>query len=422
MSRSLFYSSISAGSALLMLLLLVLAGREWGVDGLGPFSYAIGLATIAEVFMDFGLHQVTIRTVARDTTQAGRLLHTSIALKAAPGLAMILLFGLGATLLRADPIVRAACWLMLGSAAMRSYLLTARGVLQGLERFGDDALITVGDRLLLLVACGTALWLHAGVITVCLVFLVVRAFTAAAALLLAKLRAGHGAIDRELWRRLPGEAVPLGLFLLVLNVYNRVDTVMLGSMAGDPNRSTGLYGAAYQLYEGSTYPAAIVAAVLIPRLSRLIGNQTAEYRHLVRTGLAGVLAVALIVLAVGWPLVGWGIRLTYGGEFDMASHTLRILLAGLPAVYATWVLHAVAMSAHRNKQLLWATGIGTAFNIALNSLLIPRYAHDGAALATVASEYVVTAMLWIGLRPAWNLRAVKSTGAADPVGSSPGRQ
>ena len=207
MTRHLIYSAISSGSAVLMLVLLTIAGRTLGVDDFGAFTYAITIATIAEVFMDFGLHQVTIRAIARDHASAGRYFGTSLLAKLLPGVGMVLIFGGLTLLLREEPVVRLACALMLCSATMRSYLLTARGVLQGLERFGDDALVTTLDRALLVLCCGLALWWGAGVIGVSVVFLAVRIVTAGLSLFMVGRLVGRGSFDRELWRQLPAEAL-----------------------------------------------------------------------------------------------------------------------------------------------------------------------------------------------------------------------
>ena len=53
--------------------------------------------------------------------------------------------------------VRVVCLVMLAAAVLRSYLLAVRGLFLGLERFGADAAIVVGDRLLLLAAGAAAL-------------------------------------------------------------------------------------------------------------------------------------------------------------------------------------------------------------------------------------------------------------------------
>ena len=74
MFRSLAYAGVSAASAGLLLVLFVVAGRMLGDGEFGKFSFALALGTIFETLMDFGLHQVTIRAVARDRSQATALL------------------------------------------------------------------------------------------------------------------------------------------------------------------------------------------------------------------------------------------------------------------------------------------------------------------------------------------------------------
>lgn len=404
MTRNFVYSTISAASALLMLALLTLAGQRLGVDGFGAFTYAIAVATIAEVLMDFGLHQVTIRAIAQGTAPAGRYLATSMALKVIPGVVMVALASGAVWLLRAEPDVRMASFLMLLSATMRSYLLTARGILQGLERFGDDALVTVGDRALLVLACSAALVMGAGVVGVSAVFLATRAASAAGALALARSRGGHGLPDRDLARTLPREAFPVGLFLLVLNLYNRLDTVMLGSMLGlEANAATGRYGAAYGLYEGLTYATAIMSAVLAPRLSNLWVTDRPAYRLLVSRSLIGALVLALFVGGVGWMAADLGIHWLFGHAFEPAARTLRLLILGLPFIYVIWVLHAVALSSHHTSALVVVTAMGIGVNVALNLWLIPRYAENGAAVATAISEAAVMMLLL------WRLRAAVSS-------------
>lgn len=415
MTRNVAYSTISAGSAALMLVLLAAAGQWLGVADYGDFVWAINLATVAEVFMDFGLHQVTIRAIARDRESAGRLFRTSLVLKVLPGVGMVLVFGAIAFGMRAEPVVRTAAVLMLLSGVMRSYVLTARGILQGLERFGHDALVTVLDRLLLVVCCVAALWLGAGVIAVSVVFLVVRIVTAAIALLVARRHAGGGTFDRELWRTLPGEALPIGVFLLVLNLYNRIDTLMLGRMVGA--RDTGLYGSAYPIYEGLTYATAIVSALLVPRLSRLWIADRRAYSRLAGLSMGGTGLLGLLVAVVAWPLAEPGIVVVFGQSFAPAATALRWLLLGLPCIYIIWVLHAVAISAERTRVLLWVTSAGTLLNVGLNLLLIPRYSYDGAAAATVVSELVALALLAWGLRDALRSPAVVVSGPGDETGT-----
>lgn len=402
------YSAISAGSAVLMLALLALAGRWLGVDDYGNFNYTIALAMVAEVFMDFGLHQVTVRGVAQAPGLAARYFHTSLLLKLAPGLGMIAVFGFGVLVVRPEPDVRLACLLMLGGAAMRSCILTAKGVLQGLERFGVDAVVTVADRVLLLVGCGLVLAAGGGLVATCATFLLVRIATGVFSLAAVSRIVGRdGGIDRELRRTLPREALPIGAFLLILNLYNRVDTLMLGSLATE--RETGLYGAAYTLYEGLTYAAAILSAVLVPRLSRLWTHDRVSYARLARRSLGGSALAAVLLAVLAYPLTPAALTAIFGTEFEEAATTVGILLLALPFMYVLWGLHSVALSSHSTRALLVVTAVGTGVNVVLNVFWIRAWGAAGAAAATVVSEVVTAALLTWSLREALAARRLATT-------------
>src|SRR5262249_20689040 len=158
MFQNFLYSSVSAGTAALLLILHVVAGRVLGEVEVGQVSFALLLRGLLETLMDFGLHQVTIRAIARDRSQAGSLLQHALAIKLLWAAATLAALIVTAMVLRPQPDVRLACYLIGGSLIFRSYMLTIRGVLQGLERFGWDSVIVLADRALLL-ACGlVALW------------------------------------------------------------------------------------------------------------------------------------------------------------------------------------------------------------------------------------------------------------------------
>src|SRR5207248_1286695 len=155
MLRNLAYSSFSAGTAALLLVLMIAAGRVLGDVEFGKFAFALLLGGIFETLMDFGLHQVTVRAVARDRAQATPLLQHALAIKLLWAGGTLVLLVITATLLRPQWDVRFACYLIGGSLVFRSFMLTIRGVFQGLERFEWDSLVVIADRGLLL-ALGVA--------------------------------------------------------------------------------------------------------------------------------------------------------------------------------------------------------------------------------------------------------------------------
>jgi O-antigen/teichoic acid export membrane protein len=400
MFRNLAYASVSAGSAGLLLVLFIVAGRTLGDVEFGKFSFALALGTIFETLMDFGLHQVTIRAVARDRSQATALLHHTLGIKLIWATGALIALVATATTLRSEWDVRLACYLLGGSLVLRSYMLTIRGVLQGLERFGWDSFVVVADRAILLVFGVITLAAGGGLRSLAIAFVLARATALGLSGWMTHAHLGGIGLrfDRTIWRELQTTALPLGFFLVVLNLYAYVDGVMLGVMRTDVE--TGLYTAAYRVYEGLSYAPSVIAAVLTPRLSALYGGERADraaHRRLAVLGLAGSTALALVFGVIAYRFATPLMTLLFGEDFAPAAAPFRILCLGLGFVFAIWVLHAIAISVNRERLLLTTGIIGLVVNVGLNLYLIPHDGASGAALATVAGEGVSLVVLVYGL-------------------------
>jgi O-antigen/teichoic acid export membrane protein len=400
-SRNVFFATVSAASAGLLLLLSVLISNVLGTEAWGQFSFALALSMIGEALMDFGIHQVTIRSIARERGEAAALFRNSLALKALPGAAMFVALSALAFWLRPQTDMRIVCVLMLASAVFRSYLLTVRGVLQGLERFADDSFVVIADRLAVLVFGAAAIWLHGGLVGLAAAFLAARVVTMAGALWIVQRHVGAPrlAFDTGVWKDLQRRAMPLGAFLIVLNLYSYIDTLILGALTTD--LETGLYNSAYKTYEGLTYATAILSAVITPRLSHLWSADRPAHGRLVRQSLAASIGLAIVLAAAAWWMGPMVLRI-FGPTAVSASGALRILAVGLPFVFAIWILHAVAISVFEERWLFRTTVIGSLVNIALNFQWIPQYHRNGAAAATVAGELVsLVVLLWALRHAVW---------------------
>jgi O-antigen/teichoic acid export membrane protein len=391
------YATLTAGSAALLLVLLTIAGRFLPVDDYGRFRYALALTTIVETIMDLGLSQVTVRTVARDKASADRLFPQVLGLKimwVAIGLALLAIV---TPILRTDPVVIKLCYALGISSAVRSYLLTARGLLQGLQRFDLEALAVVSDRVLLLVTGAAALWAGYGLFGLALAFIGSRLVMLGAMQILLRrvVTDVRPAFDRQMWRDIQAAAWPLGFFMIALNTYTYIDTVILGLMRTDTE--IGWYAASYSVYEGLTYAPSILAAVLTPRLSYLFNHDREAHRALltravlVSLGLGVVLGGGAVLAAA--PII----TLLFGARYAPAAVPLQILAGGALFVFATWILHAAAISTNLDRRLLLTTIVGLSANVLLNIALIPRYGINGAAWATVLAEALTVVLLLVQL-------------------------
>ena len=407
MGRNFVFAAASSGSAVLLLGVAILAARMLGEEVYGQFAFAITLATIGESLMDWGLHQVAIRSVAREHSTAGPIFRNSIALKFAPSIVMVIVLTLVARWTKSEADVRTACTLLAVSAVMRSYLLTIRGVLQGLERFAWDTAVVLLDRALLLAFSAAVLVSGGGLIALGWAFVGARTIAVMVSLVVARGHIGPlvPTFDRELWWDLGQRALPLGAFLILLNLYSYIDTLMLSVMAGDV--TTGLYSAAYRVYEGVVYGAAVLSAVLTPRLSAEFARDRLAFAALARRGFLASVGIAGVAGLVVAAIAPWVLRLFFGPSYAEAARTLQILSGCLLVTFPIWILQAIAIATSTEGVLLRTTAIGVIVNVVANLFLIPAAGRDGAAAATVIGEAVNVLLLLHGLGWAFTRRAVE---------------
>ena len=171
---------------------------------------------------------------------------------------------------------------------------------------------------------------------------------------------------------------------------------MLGVIRGD--EETGLYNAAYRIYEGLANVGQVLQTVLTPRLSRHYAASRAAHGRLARGGLLAGGLLALPIAALGFVLAGPAVTLLFGSAYAAAGGVLQLLAAGFVVVFPLCALHAVALSAGASGWLLRTAVIGCVLNVGLNLVLIPRFGMHGAAAATVAGEAVSMTVLAWGLR------------------------
>jgi len=397
--RNFVLASISAGSAALMAFVYFFAAKCLGTDAFGVFSYALALAMFGETLTDIGIHQLTVREVAKAPDTRFALFRQQLPLKAMTGLTMLVVLFLGSLFFDSTPSTLVVVAVMLVSAVFRSFLLSVRGGLLGIEAFGIDTALVLGDRVVLTIVCTAALLAGVGVLGLALVFLGTRVATVAVAFMVARPHLGPPTwrFEPDAWAALQRRALPLGTFMMALTAYNYVDTVMLKGMT--TSDETGLYNAAYRIYEGVTYAAAALSAVLTPRLASLWATSRPGHARLARLGLAATIAMAVPLGAILWVWASFWMVLLPGSAYVAGTGVLRILAAGLPFVFIIWVLHAMATAAGRDQLLIRSTLAGLFANVGLNLWLIPIAGRDGAALATILGEMVTMAMLLSGLWP-----------------------
>ncbi len=184
-------------------------------------------------------------------------------------------------------------------------------------------------------------------------------------------------------------------FIAVLSLYSYVDTLMLSVMRSD--QETGLYNAAYRLYEGLINLPVIIATVVGPKLARYFVSDRTRHARLTRLSVASAFGLAVpAAVATVW-LAPWLVVTLFGAAYEPSAPVLVILALGFVFVFPLQLMHSVAISVNEERLLLAAGLVGLVANVGLNLFLIPVYGMHGAAAATVASEGASLGLLVYGV-------------------------
>ena len=396
LAKNTIYSGITSITSFFLLILLILAGRYLGDVNYGIFTFSLAFVFVIEIFADFGLSELSQRSVSRNKDLAPKYFGNLLVWKLIASIVVLAVLVLTINVLKSSSEVRSTVYLLGFANILRSFKSTARAFFRAFERFDLDCLTMYVERCALLVAGIIVLILGGGLLSFALVFVVIRVFDLALTfgILNWKIVKVVPKFDFAFLKKLQIEALPFGLFFVIITLYSYVDTVMLSFIRTDAE--VGWYNAAYKIYEGLTVFPFIICVVLYPRLSRLfILNRKAHSLLSSR--------VAKYMFVISFPILICGIILSkniiniFGEEFQNSVVALQILLLGVVFVFQIWFFQTILNSIDKQKVVMYVGLTGLIVNIFLNLLLIPRYGFRGAAATTVMSELMVFSIYYFYL-------------------------
>ncbi len=367
-------------------------GRTLGDRGFGDLYLAMSWTVIFSVLVGFGLDQQLTRTVARDRTVLGQYLLNSMALKTCLFvLAYLLITGI-VYALGYPPETRK-------TTAIFSCLLLFQGLNSLLgasyQAFERVAYSTVGGTLekVSIAVIGIYLLTHGyGVMALAVAYVAVAAGnTLWQMYFLRRLGPITPTINHRIWPQLLKGGVPFFWFWVLTTVYFRVDVILLSKLTN--SEVVGWYGAAYKLFETLMFlPTILSLVIMYPILARLSAQSRDGLRFAMDKGLSVLLMLGTPICVGLFTLAGPIITLIYGDkDFAPAVPALQWLAVALFLLYVNHMMVVSLWSLNQETKMIPAAGVAVFINIGVNFVLIPRYAHLGAAASTVVTELFLTA-------------------------------
>lgn len=177
-------------------------------------------------------------------------------------------------------------------------------------------------------------------------------------------------------------------------VYLVLDISILGFIAGD--EAVGFYTAASKINKIVMNLLIVQNTIMLPRLSYYAEHDYEKYKALL-TKSFNLSILFMIPSFIGFTLLSKDIMIIFCGNNYLPAINTMIILNGLILIMtmSSFFSSTVLIPFRKDKYSLYAAIIGAVSNFILNLVLIPKYSHQGAAVATIVAEFLHLAAIYI---------------------------
>ena len=401
----LFGKVVTAATSVLIIAYL---SRYLGVAGYGDYTTIFAYLGIFSVFVDLGLFIITVRELAKDSSQERQILGNMLGLRMVIGVVVFAIAYFIALTLPYSGIIKAGILIGTVSQFLLSLNQIPLSLFQARLTMHKATLSDIIGRVALL---GLVFWfislnLHFLYIIVAVVASSIVVLTSNMIMLRAVV-AIKPLFNLKIWKGMLLAALPMGIVVILATIYFRIDTVMLSMMKG--SFDVGIYGAPYKILEVFLAIPSIFMSSVLPIITNSLSNDMDRARAMFRKAFDFLSLVALPLIAGTLVVATPVMVLIAGSEFALSGPVLKILILALGGSFLNSVMIYTIIAADQQKRLIVPYVAAVIFNIVTNFLVIPHFSYFGAAVTTVATELLVllTTMYimrrYVDLSPRWSV-------------------
>ena len=272
------------------------------------------------------------------------------------------------------------------------FILYLRSNLAGLQLFEKDSIVSVMDRLILIIMCSAILWGNAfGFEMTIELFVYLQTAAYALTFLFAFVLLQPYLSLKRIKFNMPFNMVilrksfPYALLILLMGFYYRTDGIMLERMLVNGAYEAGIYAQAYRFFEAGNMLAYLFGVLLFPMFSKILDNKS-EVSNLLNLAFRIMIVGTLIAGLAGFFFSTEIMNLRFSSEVETSSEAFKYLMIGFTGICGTYVFGALLTASGNLKELNIMALTGVILNVVLNLILIPEYKAKGAAIASMITQ------------------------------------
>ncbi|MDZ4203367.1 MAG: oligosaccharide flippase family protein [Bacteroidales bacterium] len=386
-----------------------------GAESYGFYFAILNFSFLFNILLDFGITNFNNRNIAQNHQLLNKHFSSIVILKfLLAAVYFLVTFSIGLLLKYNSQQLLILVFLGFNQFLL-SFILYLRSNISGLLMFKTDSIISVLDRILMILFCGILLWGNITKIPFRIEWFVYSQTTAylITIAIAAGIVATRASFKKLHWNMaffvmIIKRSFPFAILVLLMTFYNRIDSVMIERLLRGTtgNEQTGIYASAYRLLDATNMIAYLFAVLLLPLFARMIKNKE-PVEKLVKLSFTMLVTVATVVAIVAifyghdimsllYPIHENESAPMFAHRIEQSSQIFGILMCGFIAISTTYVFGTLLTANGNLKYLNLIAAGGMFLNILLNLILIPRMFATGAAITSLITQGI-TAFLQVML-------------------------
>ena len=360
------------------------------------FYYAIfNFSFLLNILLDLGITNFNNKNISQNNHLLSNHLSSIIVLRMLLAVVFIVLTLIGGWLIGYTVDMMKMLTAVMINQVLNSFILYLRSNLAGLHLFKTDSIISVLDRLIMIIICGVLLYEHKqnGRFDI-RYFIYAQTFAyALTAMITMIVLLRKAKIKRLQWRwpffvMILKKSYPYAILVLLMTFYNRIDSVMLERLL--PFRvganEAGIYASAYRLLDAANMIAFLFAGLLLPIFSKMIKLKQ-NIEEMVRLSFS-LLVIPAMVVAICSYFFSYNIMglLYSGNHIEESSAVFKILMWCFVPISTTYIFGTLLTANGNLRQLNIMACTGMVINIVMNFILIPRMNAVGSAISSITTQ------------------------------------
>lgn len=365
-----------------------------GAETYGLYFALLNLTYLLQIFNDFGINSFNNRNISRHSHLLEKYFPNILVLKCILGLVFILLT-FGVAWLFGYAVHFHLLFFILFNQLLISFILYLRSNVSGLALYRTDSLLSALDKLLMIFICGTLLWVSPfkeqftieyfvyGQ-TLALFLTALIAFT----IVYKKLNNFRLRFNPAFLKVIIKESYPYALVFFLMMIYTRIDGVMIERLLPDGAYEAGVYASAFRLLDAGNMVGFLFAGLLLPMFSRMIKvNQS--IKSLLRFSILLIWSGTITIATASIFYSNEIMDLLYLESTPYWGVILRYLMVSFIAISGIHIFGTLLTANGSLMKLNVIFLIGVLLNVFFNYFLILKFKAEGAAMATLVTQFFV---------------------------------